>query len=98
MAHRIGIDLMLAVRPGAEEALDAAIAADPDFALAHAARTRMHYVYANGRAARAKVGAVRDLVGRYDTVRERLHVEVFGSPPSGKDRKRALSGHQLEST
>ena len=95
VTSRIGIDLMLAAWPGAEEALDAAIAADPDFALAHTARTRMHYAYANGRAARVKVGAARDLVGRNGTVRERSHVEVFDSPPSRKDRK---TGHTRPSS
>jgi hypothetical protein len=41
-AYRDGIDLMLSAWPGAEEAFDAAIAADSDFALAHAARARLH--------------------------------------------------------
>ena len=33
-SYRRGIDLLLAAWPGADEALDEAIAADPDFALA----------------------------------------------------------------
>jgi hypothetical protein len=41
-AYRDGIDLMLSAWPGAAEAFDAAIAADSDFALAHAARARLH--------------------------------------------------------
>ena len=40
--YRDGIDLMLSAWPGAAEAFDAAIAADSDFALAHAARARLH--------------------------------------------------------
>jgi hypothetical protein len=40
-AYRDGIDLMLSAWPGAAEAFDAAIAADSDFAQAHAARARL---------------------------------------------------------
>jgi len=95
VAYRIGIDLMLAAWPGAEEALDAAIAADPDFALAHAARTRMHYVYANGRAARAKVGAARDLVGRNARCVSEAMSRSSALLRVGKIGKRALSGHPV---
>ena len=35
-AYRDGIDLLLAAWPGAADHLDRAIAADPEFALAHA--------------------------------------------------------------
>ncbi|MBC9177092.1 tetratricopeptide repeat protein, partial [Roseomonas ludipueritiae] len=38
--YRDGIDLLLSAWPGAAEALEEAIAADPGFALAHAARAR----------------------------------------------------------
>jgi hypothetical protein len=38
--YRDGIDRLLAAWPGADAALDTAIAADPDFALAQAARAR----------------------------------------------------------
>lgn len=44
-AYRDGIDLMLSAWPGAAEAFDRAIAADPDFALAHIARARIHSFY-----------------------------------------------------
>ena len=40
-AYRDGIDLMLAAWPGAGGTLDAAVAADPGFALAHAGRARL---------------------------------------------------------
>jgi hypothetical protein len=36
--YRAGVDLLLSAWPGAAEALGEASAADPDFALAHAAR------------------------------------------------------------
>ncbi|MBK3411021.1 tetratricopeptide repeat protein, partial [Methylobacterium sp. IIF1SW-B5] len=55
--YREGIDLMLAAWPGAAEALDAAIAADPGFALAHAARARLHAMRGEPAAARACIAA-----------------------------------------
>jgi hypothetical protein len=76
-AYRDGIDLMLSAWPGAAEAFDSAIAADSDFALAHAARARMHYVYAEGPAAKAKAAAARELVARNGTAREQSHVDVL---------------------
>ena len=39
-AYVEGCDLLLSIFPGATAALDRAIAADPDFALAHIARAR----------------------------------------------------------
>src|SRR5262245_6453798 len=63
-AYRNGVDLMLSAWPGAAEAFDAAIAADPDFALAHVARARMHFIYADPRAAQARVATARELVTR----------------------------------
>ena len=41
-AYRDGIDLMLSAWTGAAEAFDRSIAADPEFALAHIARARIH--------------------------------------------------------
>jgi hypothetical protein len=41
--YRDGVDLLLSAWPGAVEALEEAIAADPDFALAHAARAPPRY-------------------------------------------------------
>jgi tetratricopeptide (TPR) repeat protein len=93
-AYRDGIDLMLAAWPGAEEALDAAIAADPGFALAHAARARMHYFYADGRAAKAKAATARELAARNGSEREKSHVEVLALGMEGqpvKSLERALA-------
>jgi hypothetical protein len=42
--YRAGVDLLLSLWPGAAETLDATIAADPEFALAHAARARLHAI------------------------------------------------------
>jgi hypothetical protein len=53
-AYRRGIELMLSAWPGGSEALELAIEADPDFALAYAARSRMHLIYAKCRRPRKK--------------------------------------------
>ena len=44
-AYRDGVDLLLAFWPGATDAFERAIMLDPDFALAHAARARIHAIY-----------------------------------------------------
>src|SRR3954463_1935573 len=67
LAYRKGIELMLSAWPGASEAFERAIAADPDFALAHAARSRMHLIYAEMPAAQEKATAARRLVERNGT-------------------------------
>ena len=61
-AYRQGIDCVLAAWPGAADALDRAIAADPNFALAHAARARVHAMYAEGTQAKTSVAAAQRLV------------------------------------
>jgi tetratricopeptide (TPR) repeat protein len=86
-AYRDGIDLMLSAWSGAAEAFDAAIAADSEFALAHAARARIHYVYAEGLAARAKVAAARELVARNGTAREQSHIDVLALGIEGNPAK-----------
>ncbi len=58
-SYRRGMDLMLSAWSGTEQAFDAAIAADGEFALAHAARARMHLVYADMAPAQAKAGEGR---------------------------------------
>lgn len=56
-AYRAGLDLMLAAWPGALDAFDRALAADPGFAAAHAARARQLQIL--GRAAEAKQAIAR---------------------------------------
>lgn len=86
-AYRRGMDLMLAAWPGTEQAFDAAIAADADFALAHAARSRMHLVYADMAQAQAKAAKARELVARNGTERERSHVEILALTTEGQPVK-----------
>jgi hypothetical protein len=89
--YRTGIDLLLSLWPGAGEALDEAIAADPDFALAHAARARLHAVSAQLTEARATIATAQALVARRGTERERSHVEVLALAINGQ-APQALAG------
>jgi len=77
--YQTGVDLLLAMWPGAAQALDAAIDADPDFALAHAARARLHAVSAQVDAAKAAITTAAALVSQHGnaTERERSHVHVL---------------------
>ena len=85
-AYRDGIDLLLAAWPGAADHLDHAIAADPEFALAHAGRARLHQIFGQLPAARAEAALARGFT-EHVTPRERQHVEVIaaaieGGPPA----------------
>jgi len=81
--HRDGVDLMLSAWPGAAEAFDRAIALDPDFAVAHIARARVHSFYQQGEAARKEAAAARELVAHRGTERERGHVETLALAVEG---------------
>jgi len=81
--YRDGIDLLLSAWPGAAEAFDGAIAADPEFALAHIARARVHSFYQQGEAARKAAALARELVARRGTARERGHVETLALAVEG---------------
>lgn len=84
-AHdRAGIDLLLAAWPGAAEALDAAIAADPDFALPYAARARLHAMRAESAAAQDRITRAAACVARAGTERERSHVVVLSLAIDGR--------------
>jgi hypothetical protein len=83
-AYREGVDLLLAGWTGTAEALEHAIEADPDFALAHIARARLHSFYQQGDLARKKAGLARELVARRGTMRERSHVETLALAIEGR--------------
>jgi len=76
-AYREGMDLLLSAWTGAAEAFERAIAADPDFALAHIARGRIHTFYQQGDVARTKAALARELVARSGSEREKSHVETL---------------------
>lgn len=82
--YREAVALMLAAWPGAAEKLEAAVQADPDFALAHAARARLHAINAQGSEARARITLARDLAARRATARERSHVDVVDAAVGGR--------------
>lgn len=86
-AYRDGVDLMFSAWPGAGDALDKAIATDPDFALAHIARARHHFIYADVKAAQEKAARARELVARNGTAREKSHVEVLALGMEGQSVK-----------
>jgi hypothetical protein len=86
-AYREGVDLMFSAWPGAAEALDKAIAADPDFALAQIARARHHFIYADVKAAQAKAAKARELVARNGSAREKSHVETLALGMEGQSAK-----------
>lgn len=89
--YRAGVDLLLSLWPGAGEALDEAIAADPNFALAHAARARLHAVSAQLTEARAKIAKAAELVAVNGTERERSHVETLSYAIHGQGQKALAS-------
>ena len=86
-AYRDGVDLMLSAWTGADMALDRAIALDPDFALAHAARARLHFTYAQAPEAKARIAAAQALVARNGSERERSHVEILALAMQGQSAK-----------
>ncbi len=83
-AYREGIDLMLAGWTGTAETLERAIATDPDFALAHIARGRVHAFYQQGDLARKKAALARELVAKRGTEREGSHVETLALAIEGR--------------
>jgi Tfp pilus assembly protein PilF len=86
-AYRRGMELMLSAWPGASEAFDSAIESDPGFALAHAARSRQHLIYAEMSAAQEKAAMARVLAARNATEREKSHVEILALTTEGQSAK-----------
>ena len=75
--YRDGVDLLLSAWLGAAELLEAAIAADPHFAVAHAARARLHATRSEPAEARARIATAAKIVARNGNERERSHVETL---------------------
>ncbi|MBM4440405.1 MAG: tetratricopeptide repeat protein [Candidatus Rokubacteria bacterium] len=93
-AYGEGVDLLLAVQPGAEAAFERAIAADPGFALAHVARARVQQLRMDPAAARTSAAQARGLLGGV-TTRERGHVETIARAVEGDaaGARRAVDEH-----
>lgn len=85
--YRTGVDLLLSLWPGAAETLEQAIAEDPQFALAHAARARFHAVRAEVTQAKAKIALALELVQANGTERERSHVQTLWYAINGQAPK-----------
>ncbi len=85
--YREGVDLLLSAWPGAAEVLEEAIAADPDFALAHAARARLHAIRSELAKAKARIAAAEEIVARNGSERERSHVEILRLAIEGQSAK-----------
>jgi tetratricopeptide (TPR) repeat protein len=82
-------DLLLCVYPGAIQAFDAAIEADPDFALAHAGKAQMLLGRGNVTEARESLAAARSVPGAV-AAREASHIAFFELLAAG-DAKAALA-------
>ncbi|HJS85290.1 MAG TPA: tetratricopeptide repeat protein [Acetobacteraceae bacterium] len=85
--YRDGVDLLLSAWPGAAEALEEAITADPGFALAHAAHGRLHAIRAEHAKARERIATAAEIVSRQGSERERSHVETLSLAIHGQPAK-----------
>jgi Tfp pilus assembly protein PilF len=88
--YRDGVDRMLSAWFGADDAFDRAIAEDPDFALPHIARARIHQMNMEITEARAGAARARQLAAAASP-RERRHVEIMAATIEGQP-KAAVSG------
>lgn len=88
-AYVAGCAAKLTAHPGAVEAFDCAIAADPGFALAHAAKAHALLERGEGAAARASIATATSLAGGVSE-REASHVAFFAVLLSG-DGEAALA-------
>src|SRR6266446_8460571 len=77
-----GLDLLLSANVGAEVELERAVAADPNFALAHIARARMLQLRARMPEAKAAATQARALCERV-TPRERQHIDAIALAVDG---------------
>jgi hypothetical protein len=80
------IDLLLSANPGAEERLERAIAADPDFALAHIARARLLQLQARMPEAREAATRAKSLRERI-SAREQRHIDAIALTVEGSAKE-----------
>lgn len=81
-AYIAGTDAILSASTVPEPSLEAAIAADPNFGLAHAALARQHQLMGRPKEARAAAEHAASLGA--NTERERQHIEIFRLMVTGK--------------
>lgn len=82
-AYADGCEAKLTMYPGAIESLDRAIAADPGFALAHAAKAHVLLERGDASAARASMASANSLTAGLST-REASHIAFFGLLVTGE--------------
>jgi len=88
-AYVEGVDRFLAAQAGAEDSFGRALAADPDFALAHVGRARSLQLQGKGAPAREAAARAAELAARLDR-RQRRHVETLALAVTGPG-ERALA-------
>jgi tetratricopeptide (TPR) repeat protein len=76
------VDLLLSANTGAAELLERALAADPDFALAHVARARLLQLQARTPEARAAVARAKELRSGV-SAREQQHIDTISRAVEG---------------
>jgi tetratricopeptide (TPR) repeat protein len=82
-AYVHGYELALTLYPGAIEAFDRALAADPDFALAHAGKAQVLMREGKAAAAREALAAAKDVTADF-SAREAGHIEFFDLAFAGR--------------
>jgi len=82
-AYAEGVDALLAAHAAPEACFDRALAADPDFALAHLGRARALQLLGRGALAQAAAARARELGAALDR-RERQHVEALALAVGGQ--------------
>ena len=92
-AYVEGAELALTLYPGAAEAFDRAIAADPGFALAHAGKAQVHMRYGEAAAARAALAAAKDVAAGLPA-REASHIAFFDLAFSGQSEAAVAALHE----
>src|ERR1700761_1180293 len=92
-AYVQGCDLALTLYPGAVEAFDRAIAADPGFALAHSGKAQVLVRYGEAKAARVALARARDLAAGLPA-REASHVAFFDLAFSGQSDAALAALHE----
>ncbi len=96
--YRLGVDRMLSYTLGVEEALERAIALDPEFALAHAQLGLFHLFRGNGKRAAELANRAHELAER-STPREQRHAAILGAAARGKASEApALIAQHLSAT
>src|SRR5438477_7387875 len=91
-AYVAGCEAKLTMYPGAIEGFDRAIAADPGFALAHAARAHVLLERGDAAAARASIAAANSLAAGLSP-REVSHVAFFDLLTAGDAAGALVAAH-----